>query len=1000
VSNADSVDPHPAAVAYRSATSIKAAHTRLLKEYRGGETGEFLDEIETFVRQGSATGALLDAYDDRCIAQSLLDYWVTVLYRAKRTPPDPTLAEFDPSLAPKLDDALCPYMGLGAFTGKDRNVFFGRQRLIEDMLGQLRHNRLLAVVGPSGSGKSSLVMAGVLPMLENGVLTGSEDWQYFPPMVPGSDPLRSLALATKPDNENTVAWIADQVEGFRTTQDHLLEVVVRSKNARAVLVIDQFEELFTLCTDDSVQQAFVSNLVSLVRAGHTVILTLRADFETKIALFPSLQGLYEQGQVRVTPMSAAELRDAIEEPANSIGLKFEHGIVESLVKDILGEPAGLPLLQFTLLRLWRNRQANRITWEAYKRLGDARQALALTADELYRSLIPEDQVTARRILLRLARTTERLEVLSNRVRREILYRAGEAEDRVDRVLERLVAAGLIRLTAGDTKVNDQVEVAHEALVRNWPTLAGWLDEKRTALRQRLRLTSAAEQWASHSKDPGGLLGGSLLQEARSYGDLNELETEFVQASENAVRKAEQEKEQAHRRELEAARRSAKRFSRLAAALAMVFLVAAGFAGFASIEFRRADRSKEEAQRSAEEAREQAEIADQQKGFAEQKRREAEDATARAECARVELAKATEREAAAQKQIFKLEHKRFEGKAKEAETTREVALADSQAFYKAANQAISVRVPDYRTAVANLKEVIRIQESISKPDLLNLAQAWEDLANAYAGLTEYRMAKESFEQALTVLKKSPQPGNDLYARTQKDYAKLLDDMGQPAEAQAKLQQAGAIQPDRSPAWHTDDRSAAISEFTVDTVSKLFPGTPIANIESNLPIILQSLREEGLVDKNIILVVLATIRVEVPSFKPMSEFQSPFNTVQGGPPFGRYDPPGEIAKIMGNTQPGDGARFKGRGYLLISGRRNYKRYGEGVGLGGQLLDDPDLASKPDVAARILAHAMKEWEGRIRSALASGDLATILRIETGGLRAFAAFADTFSKGQKLFK
>jgi WD40 repeat protein len=237
--------------------------------------------------------------------------------------------------------------------------------------------------------------------------------------------------------------------------------------------------------------------------------------------------------VRVTALDASELREAIEKPAELVGLKFEEGLVEALLQDVLDEPAALPLLQFTLLKLWDNRERNRVTWETYKRLGGGRQALARSADEFYEQLIPEEQVTVKRILLRMVRPTEGLEVTSNRIQRKTLYQAGEARDRVDRVLDKLIQARLIRLSEGNTPDDAQIEVAHEALVRNWPRLVNWLEDERVNMRQRLRLTVAAEEWKARRKDKSVLLRGALLEDAQKYEDLNELEKEFIRHSKRA-----------------------------------------------------------------------------------------------------------------------------------------------------------------------------------------------------------------------------------------------------------------------------------------------------------------------------------------------------------------------------------------------------------------------------------------------------------------------------------
>ena len=539
---------------YNSLSSLREVHTKLLKRYKEGENEEVLTEIETFVRRACATGTVLDNENDRDAAQSLLDYWMTVIYRARRNMADATLEEFDPSLAPKLDDSLCPYRGLNAFQEEDRDLFFGRRRLIEALIEKTKETRLMFVVGPSGSGKSSLVLAGLIPTLKNGAALESNNWQYFPRIVPGAEPLKNLATALNKFYRQPGEWVSQQSEKLKQDPRQLLNIIASGGSEPAVLIVDQFEEVFTLCTNDESRDAFINNLVALTEAPgprHLVILTLRTDFETYLVQNPTLMSLFEKGQVRVMPLTATDLRDAIEEPARRIGLKFEDGVVDALVKDILGEPAGLPLLQFALLRLWKMREdgRNRITLKDYRKLGGARRALALTADEFYQSLSDEKQITAKRILLRLARPSGNAEVTSNPVKRSSLY--FEAPYRVDDVLNKLCEAGLVRITKGETKENDKVEVAHEALVRNWGTLVDWIEKDRASMRQRLRLTASAEQWLEHGKDVGGLLGsGSLLEEALKYDDLNDLEKEFVRMSKETAERAEQEKEEARLREKE------------------------------------------------------------------------------------------------------------------------------------------------------------------------------------------------------------------------------------------------------------------------------------------------------------------------------------------------------------------------------------------------------------------------------------------------------------------
>ncbi|HEY2971496.1 MAG TPA: tetratricopeptide repeat protein [Pyrinomonadaceae bacterium] len=586
---------------------------------------DLLDEINNFTRRGSATGAVLDSEDERRLVQSYLDYWVTVLYRAERTPADATLADFDAALAPHLDDSLCPYKGLNAFREDDREMFFGRQGLIESIVSHLKENNFLAVIGPSGSGKSSLVLAGVLPELSKGALDGSDLCKYLPPLVPGSNPLRNLALACKPRDVDTTQWVNEQIQKLKDDPFHLAKML---RESPVVIVVDQFEEIFTLCLDDNLRNAFVENLVNIIRdpkQKHILIVTLRRDYEDRIVSFPELIPVFEKGRVRVTPLASADLYQAIEEPAKRVGLKFEDGVVDALVKDILGETAGLPLLQFTLLRLWKLRDHNRITWRAYQSLGGARRALALTADEFYEKLFVEDQKLVKRILLRLARPSEGFEVTSNRVRRKSLNAAGDHPDKVNRALELLLRAGLVRLTRGEVPADDQIEVAHEALIRNWPTLVGWLEDERIRLRKRLRLTSAAEQWIELGKDPGALLAGSLLDEALEYKEsqepsqkLSDTEAEFVNASVAAIEAAEREKEEARKRELELAKNLAKRNWAYALVCAAVAFVAMLTAGFAFSQRRKAEVSWHSAQKSAAEATEARKVAEQKSQLAAEK----------------------------------------------------------------------------------------------------------------------------------------------------------------------------------------------------------------------------------------------------------------------------------------------------------------------------------------------------------------------------------------------
>jgi formylglycine-generating enzyme required for sulfatase activity len=559
-------------IPFMSFTSMRDSHRSLLKERRkrkGEEaSSDYWDAVTEFLHRGAEAGAFIDNTEDREAAQSLLDYWHNQLFHAGKETPEAVLVDFDATTQPEIPDSRCPYIGLESFNEDNKHLFYGRDQLIRDLMDQVLVNRLVTAVGPSGSGKSSVVLAGLLPTLEEGGLAGSETWHYYPTIVPSTAPLTQLARLLEPDDADTAEWITENYDAFLSDNDHLAKLIQADTNAPAVLSIDQFEETFTLCHDDKERDAFIDNLLGLVNARearHVVILTMRVDYESYLNKVPLFKSMYEQGLVRVTAMNASELHDSIEQPAQAIGLRFEDGLIEALVREIVGEPAALPLLQFALLQLWDDRERNRITWDAYRRLGGVMEALASTADSLYNSMLKEEQNAAKRILLRLVRPGTGVEFTRSRATRRTLYQSGEANDRIDRVLEKLVNARLLRQTDGATAELDQFEVAHEALVRNWPRLVEWLEDERVVLRHRLRFTAQAEDWDTRGRDSGALLRGKQLQEALLFEELNPLEQEYIDASKEAVQLEIEEKQAQQRRELEQAQQLAQEQSQRAEA---------------------------------------------------------------------------------------------------------------------------------------------------------------------------------------------------------------------------------------------------------------------------------------------------------------------------------------------------------------------------------------------------------------------------------------------------
>ena len=286
----DLVEEHPW---YLSLSDLKQAHSELLRKQRQDGNEDYLEEIAALIQRGRATGALLDTETDRESAQSLLDYWATVVCRAGQDMPDTTLADYDPSLAPNLPDDRCPYPGINRTREGQVEAFFGRKGLIEVGLEHLKSDRMVVYVGTTGSGKSSLVRFGLIAALKAGALPGSRNWRDPPPITPGANPLESLARLV-PFSD------AARAEEFRRSPGHLARLL-ESGETPAVVVVDRFEELFLLSQDASSQRMFVENLLGVIRSAkqpHVVVLAIKQEDVEHIQQMPSLRPLFEAPRSR------------------------------------------------------------------------------------------------------------------------------------------------------------------------------------------------------------------------------------------------------------------------------------------------------------------------------------------------------------------------------------------------------------------------------------------------------------------------------------------------------------------------------------------------------------------------------------------------------------------------------------------------------------------------------------------------------------------------------
>ncbi|MDQ1413579.1 MAG: hypothetical protein QOE07_2167 [Acidimicrobiaceae bacterium] len=461
--------------------------------------------------------------------------WLEALARVRRKP------------GPRPASAGTPYRGLESFRTEDSEWFFGRESLLgslvaklADLVGDPARGSMVVVVGPSGSGKSSLLRAGLIPAITGGALPSGPRWRCVL-LAPGREPVRALSeqLAAA-----TGAEPAEIEAGLRS--DTFSWAPSTTEGAGLVVIVDQFEEAFTLCGDELERQAFIAALRRVSRVEMSaqqpvpVVLGLRADFYGRAAREPALVPALQDHQVLVGPMSAEQLRRAITEPARLAGCEVDPDLVDLLISEFvprgspsgLHDPGALPLLSHALLETFRRARRGRLSVADYLETGGITGSVRQTAERAYAELSEEEQALARRVFLRLVKVDEAV-VTRRRVSRVELPASGSLE----RVVDRFVAHRLL------TAHENTVEVSHEALLSAWPRLREWIDADQAGSRVRRQLTQAAREWADGDRDPSGLLRGGRLESARAWSaapdheqDLNELERSFLAASEGEDRR--------------------------------------------------------------------------------------------------------------------------------------------------------------------------------------------------------------------------------------------------------------------------------------------------------------------------------------------------------------------------------------------------------------------------------------------------------------------------------
>ncbi len=463
-------------------------------------------------------------------------------------------------------EGICPFKGLASFEPVDADYFFGRERLVAELVARLVGAGFLGIVGPSGSGKSSVLRAGLLPALAGGVLPGSGGWRRLL-LRPGERPLEELRRVLVSGAKDPLAEALDALPA----------------DARLLLAVDQLEELFTACRSDAERAAFADTLARAAAdpdGRAVVVVALRADFYGRFAAYPGLAELLGGNQVLVGPMQASELRRAVELPAGRVGLRVEPELADALVDDVEGEPGALPLLSTALLELWQKRQDNTLTLAAYRESGGVHGAVARLAEGTYARIPDERKPLVRALMLRLVGEGEGDAPVRRRA--PLAELDLERNEDVADVLATLADSRLVTVSEGS------VEVAHEALLREWPRLREWIEEDAEGRRLRRHITQAASEWDAAGRDRGELYRGARLAAALDWTadhalDVNELEREFVTES-----------REASEQEAKRARRTNRRLRVLLAGVA-VLLAAAVAGGMLAVNQRGEARDAETAQ---------------------------------------------------------------------------------------------------------------------------------------------------------------------------------------------------------------------------------------------------------------------------------------------------------------------------------------------------------------------------------------------------------------------
>jgi hypothetical protein len=478
-----------------------------------------------------------------------------------------------------------PYRGLFHFDDHDADFFFGREVFVTELLQATQNRNFIPVLGASGSGKSSVVLAGLVPKLKQ-----KEHWK-FTHFRPGNDPFHALALALVPlytpeiDATDQIAQARKLADYFRggtlPLSDIFYQIKQKYPNDRVLLIADQFEELYTLCSDEKIRRSFLDILLASFPASNShlssavLVATIRADFLGNALSYRPFADLLQNADIKLGAMNREELSQVIEKPADKFGVKFADGLVKRILDSVENEPGNLPLLEFALTELWAKRKGKKLTHSAYEEIGEVQGALTTYANAQYQLLNPSEQKQVQGIFVQLVRPGEG----SEDTRRMALK--AELGDQSWLLVKQLADARLV-VTSQNSASIETVEVVHEALIKNWSTLRQWMSADRDFRSWQERLRAAIQQWQEAQQDEGALLRGVPLVVAESWlqkrsKEMSSGERGFIQKS-VILREGQKQKEERLRQ-------------RIILGLSAGFIAALSLAGFAGWQWRQAEITK-------------------------------------------------------------------------------------------------------------------------------------------------------------------------------------------------------------------------------------------------------------------------------------------------------------------------------------------------------------------------------------------------------------------------